>query len=447
MKKNTIYFVAIIEFFVLIFIIVVLMTPQWKDTVEGISTLTIWSGVLTIVFLVFSVMGLLHIDEKISAIDKAKVHIDDTLSDYKTTSTDFKLSVNKEKAALIEEAKKGINVIISESASRQNLFDSISRALVEPAPDRKVLMFTNILRSNPKTEGVNYSYIYCSRGMAYLQMQQIDKALIDLNEALRIDDKTDFPLVSLGFYYAQIKDYNKSVEYYKKAIEKDSTKASNYFDTAASYAAMGDYDSAEKYNDMGLTYEPEFSGAYYNKALNLINKDSRDYELIERYLDHAILVNPLFYRAKINKANLRREQKDDYGAIKLLSEVINPLENKDFINALEQRGIAYKMLRMFPQAKINFNQVFLLDPTNVQNLCNISSVCLSMLEINESWTYYLEGIYQAEIQKNHTCDSDFDIINDTVRKDTTFTDDKNFDKAEYLKARIGTAEMSKNFAE
>ena len=79
MKKRTINFIAVLELVALIFILVVLMTPQWRDAVDGISTLTIWTGVLTLVFLVFSVMGLWNIDGKISAIDEAKAHLDSML--------------------------------------------------------------------------------------------------------------------------------------------------------------------------------------------------------------------------------------------------------------------------------------------------------------------------------------------------------------------------------
>lgn len=434
-KKYTILFIIIIEIIALIIICVVLVSPVIYSKFDSIDTLSIWATVITLVFLVFSVMGLWNIDNKISELDHVKSNLNSKLLNLEQTTNELVISAKQERTKIMEEAQNGINKIMTASANRQNLFDTISRALVEPAPDKRLLMFTNILRENPNAEGVNYSYIYSCRGMTYLDMGQKEKALTDLKKSLKLDMKTDAPLVSLGFYYARIKDYPKSIEYYKMAIDKNPTKASNYMDTATSYGAMGDYEHADEYYEKGLTFEPDSASAYYNKALNLKKKGSKDLELMEHYIDHALMINPMFFTAKINKASLHRDQNDNSGAIKILTEVIGAGVSKDYIMALEQRGIAYRLIGMYPQALINFNHVFLLDPTNVQNLSNISATHMNMMQINEAWSYLLEGFYQANIQNEHTCDSDFKIVLDTIQNNTPFPMAKNFEVDKYIEER------------
>lgn len=139
-------------------------------TSENMDFLSLWAAVITLVFLMFSVIGLLNVDNKINELSSLKKELDDQILNLSTTCKELTVSAKEERSKLIEQAELSIKKIIDASTRRQNIFDSISRALVEPAPDRQVQMFTNILRDYPNTEGINYSYLFTCRGMAYLKM-------------------------------------------------------------------------------------------------------------------------------------------------------------------------------------------------------------------------------------------------------------------------------------
>ena len=55
-----------------------------------------------------------------------------------------------------------------------------------------------------------------------------------------------------------------------------------------------------------------------------------------------------------------------------------------------------------------FVQVF--QPNNIQNLANLSAVCLEMGRAREADYYAIQGVNEANSQNNHTCDGDFQQV-------------------------------------
>lgn len=63
---------------------------------------------------------------------------------------------------------------------------------------------------------------YIRRGKNYLELQEYENAIKDFNTALDIKNNINikhFAYVSLGETYNLLKDYNKAIEFYTKAIE------------------------------------------------------------------------------------------------------------------------------------------------------------------------------------------------------------------------------------
>ena len=125
------------------------------------------------------------------------------------------------------------------------------------------------------------------------------------------------------------------------------------------------------------------------------------------YLNHCLEIMPYFHQARINKASILRDEGKNEEAAEELSKVIKTFLHEDYIMAILQRGIAYRLQGKMPFALIDFQMVLFLEPHNVQNLSNLSMTYLSMGFINEAVFAAQEGLKEANRQDKHECDNEF----------------------------------------
>ena len=109
----------------------------WQTTdavhLEPGTAITIWAAVLTIVFLVFSIVGLINIDHRISELNKTKEEMQKTSLEMREQLTKLKTSTDEEREKIVKGAEAELKKIINESAIRQNLFDELGRVAADPA--------------------------------------------------------------------------------------------------------------------------------------------------------------------------------------------------------------------------------------------------------------------------------------------------------------------------
>src|ERR1700722_760687 len=59
---------------------------------------------------------------------------------------------------------------------------------------------------------------FVSRGFAYNNKGDYDRAITDMNEAIRLDPKNPSPFNNSGFAYAEKRDYDRAIAGYSEAI-------------------------------------------------------------------------------------------------------------------------------------------------------------------------------------------------------------------------------------
>ena len=192
---------------------------QTTDTMqlEPGTAITIWAAVLTIVFLVFSLLGLINIDHKIAELNKTKDEMQKTSIEMQERLSILRTSSSEEREKIVKSAETELNKIINESAVRQNLFDELGRIAADPAPDKRAQGYAEILKIYPNLSGVNYGFIHVCRGDAFMHMHKFDKALLEYEEAVNKNPKEAGCYNALGNYYVVQKDYPKSIEFFQKA--------------------------------------------------------------------------------------------------------------------------------------------------------------------------------------------------------------------------------------
>lgn len=74
----------------------------WADgysfrNIDGYSILTIWAAVLMLIFLVFSVLGLLNVDSRIRNLHDAEKRVEEIEAKMTKLLQEFQMSAEKEK--------------------------------------------------------------------------------------------------------------------------------------------------------------------------------------------------------------------------------------------------------------------------------------------------------------------------------------------------------------
>lgn len=375
------------------------------------DAISLWGTVMTIVFLVFSVLALWNIDNKIHELNEIKQDISEKFTSIEEKHRSVTLEAEKAQTEIIKKAEEQIRLIIDKSSYRQNFADTLTRIANIPDLGRRVLEYTSFLRTSSGVEGINYAYVYICRGDAYLQLSRFDKALEDYQMAAKLDSETVGPYFALGNYYVTIKNYQKSIEIYKEGLEKYPQDENLMMNLANSYSAIGNFAEADKYYDRALTYNPDLAMAYYNKSrLAMQKKEPLWKEQSLNYLNHCISIMPYFYQANINKAALLYDEGKNSEAEEVLNKVIGMTFHKDFIMSVLQRGIAYRQEGKLPMALNDFNTVLLYDSHNIVNITNLSTTYFSMGLAKEALFYAKLGMVEGQIQNIHTYDDELQFV-------------------------------------
>lgn len=380
------------------------------------DAITIWATVITIVFIVFSVLGIMNIDGKMKEIDERK-------ADFKAIeekSATLLSTLETSRKDIMDMAQAEIKKIVNNSSKVENYYQMFASVEANSAPDKRIAMYTDLIRNIPVIEGLDKAFPYIKRGAAYMQIGLFDKAKADFDYAL--DNCTDInksPVyASLGDYYVKKKDFMKAAECFEKALEANPGSAPLCSDLGNVYSAMGEFDKAKAYYDRALAINPELAEIYYNKAKRMHdttpNPSEADNDQMMSYLDKTLSLNPHMYMANINKASILRSQGKEAEAAEVLNRIVLPMLPPDFIMGIEQRGIAYRLTGELPKALNDFNYVLFYDPHNIQNLSNLAMVSLQMNNLGDADYYARIGLQEAEKQNNHSCDGDFYVVQQTL---------------------------------
>lgn len=138
--------------------------------------ITIWAAVITIVFVVFSLLALKNIDGKISELENLKDKQTEKFNEIEGSSKAIIDSARDAKKQIVNQAELEIKKILEKSTKRQTYFDQMTGINNELMPDKRVLAFTNFLRENKEIDGIDFAYIYkggampiCSWGSLRMQ--------------------------------------------------------------------------------------------------------------------------------------------------------------------------------------------------------------------------------------------------------------------------------------
>ena len=384
------------------------------------NAITIWAAVITIVFIVFSVLGIMNIDGKIKEVNESKEQLDEKYKAIEERSNNLIQTLGDSRTIILKEAEEEIKKMNQNTVQIQHYYQRLSYIEAEPNPDRRIVMFTDLMAQPAPREGIDKGYLYLKRGSNYMVLGLLDKAKADFEMGLELCSEVNkcTAYACIADYYVAKKDYSKSVEYFKKALGEDTSSSLLFVDLGNSLNKMKQFDEADENYNRALAINPELAGVYYNKALRLHERIGKptpaDQAQMLSYLEKCLSIDPSFFPGYINKAAILREQGKETEAVEVLSQIITPMFNDDIVMAILQRGIAYRVTNNQPKALNDFRTVLFHRPHELQNLSNLAATYLDMGFLDEADYYARKGIEEAEMQNDHRCDGDFYKVQQAV---------------------------------
>lgn len=247
----------------------------------------------------------------------------------------------------------------------------------------------------------NYSSAYSFRAESYMGLKKYNEAIDDVIKALYIDhdDKAFYELqqladsafdatvarlkvqklknptesiwtYDLGVVYETANKYNKAIDYYKEALNKDSSPVTADR-ISQCYDELGNYDKALEYCDQAIALDSTKSNYLYFKA-NILDNAGRSQEAIKVMTDY-IANNPDASDGYYRRGWFKEHFGDTDGAVEdyTMAITLQPDEAYTYLN----RGVLYRMKGEKAKAEADFKQVVRLDSIPKDADCSFYAYC------------------------------------------------------------------------
>jgi tetratricopeptide (TPR) repeat protein len=125
----------------------------------------------------------------------------------------------------------------------------------------------------------------------YIANDKKDEAVKALNRSLIYDDKDPYTFLLLGIAYLDEKEYNKAIDYFKKASQADAEYEPAYFYLGSSYERIGKHQEAKNYLKKAIELNPKDADAL-NYLGYMYAEDNEQLDEAERLIKRALALEP-----------------------------------------------------------------------------------------------------------------------------------------------------------
>ena len=211
------------------------------------------------------------------------------------------------------------------------------------APEARIAACTEILARGSKQTKRNQLAAYINRSSAYQAAGDLDRAIADLDKALRLNPKSPLALTKRAAIHQEKGDLDRAIADYSSALRLDKNLPVAYRGRAKAYQAKGDLDKALSDFGEALRIDPQSAALYAERGAAYQAQNNLDLALAD--FSKAAEIDPTFSDAFLNRANIYRGRQDleharqDYEtALKLDPQLAPAKQALDELNAISAKN-------------------------------------------------------------------------------------------------------------
>ncbi|MBC9883152.1 tetratricopeptide repeat protein [Bradyrhizobium sp. INPA01-394B] len=202
------------------------------------------------------------------------------------------------------------------------------------------------------------AWAFDNRGAEYGDRGDLDRAIADFTEAIRLDPKLDNVYRHRGLALVRKNEYGRAIPDQTEALRQNPADVDAYNERGMSYAATGNADRALRDFNEAVRINPRFKFAYNNRGL-LYHTRGDDDRAIADYSE-AIRLDPGYAVAYLNRGDIHRQRSQCDRALPDYDEAIRI--DPSLTDALTARGLCYEQIKEIAKARADFNAAVALPP-------------------------------------------------------------------------------------
>ncbi len=239
-----------------------------------------------------------------------------------------------------------------------------------------------------KLKGLDLSIAYNNRGNAHINKRDYDRALADLNEAVRIDPRNGVAFSNRGYAHYNKRAYDAAIADFTRSIEINPKYVNSWSLRGLTRGAMRDYATAIADYNEALKIEPDH-------ALTLIRRGNAyrlngDLDRSIADLSRAIKIDPKAAAAFEGRARAYAAKSEQDRAITDFTEMAR-LEARN-VEAYLGRAQAHTSKRDLDRAIEDYTQVLTISPRHVTALVRRGNVYRGKNDFDRALADFEEAI-------------------------------------------------------
>jgi lipoprotein NlpI len=224
-------------------------------------------------------------------------------------------------------------------------------------PDVAISSCSNLIQSGSLSQP-HLALAFGSRGAAYLSKRDLDHAMQDLDQAIRLNPNYAEALSNQALIYYDRGDYDRAIQNLDQAILLNPNSAEMLSNRGNSYAGKGEFDLAIQDVDQAIRLNPSYAPAYVIRGSAYVGKGEFDRAMQD--FDQAVQINPSYAPAYQQRGTAFVHGGQYDRAIQDFSQSLQLDPNEPV--ALHNRGFLYAAKGDFEHAIQDYDQVIRLDP-------------------------------------------------------------------------------------
>jgi tetratricopeptide (TPR) repeat protein len=262
-----------------------------------------------------------------------------------------------------------------QSKKKASPIDSVSYYLSSQQFDKAIVLLDLQVSQNPKADQ------YVTRGLAKMELNNLEGALTDFQSSLRLMPKNDTAYYNIGYVHYLQGNYQLSVDYFDSALLYNHNNSFYLTARGGSFLEMENFNLAFKDYRQVIDLDEQADPGFYGMAMCHFFTDA--YDSARYYLSYAIDIDPFDEDYYYQRALCKYVVEDVENALNDLDLALDI--DPEFADAKLLRAQIYAENELFDEALSDLNEAYTSDSSNYEILRDRGNILLNLAEYQKAY--------------------------------------------------------------